>query len=116
MWRRLRWYVPALFVLIVGGAVVIAVVEHPKLDADQSALDTRWDALRPALRDRYEKLNSAVTAFAVAGGGERTVTKDLGAALSDWAKASAAKDPNAEVNAANRLEAQASRLRVNAGV
>jgi hypothetical protein len=115
MWRRLRWFLLALVVLVVGGAVALAVVEHPKLDDDQSAVDTRWNALRPALRDRYGKLGDAVTAFSVAGGGDRAVTKDLGAALSDWAKATAAKDPGAEAEAANRLEAQATRLRVNAG-
>jgi hypothetical protein len=115
MWRRLRWFLLALVVLVVGGAIALAVVERPKLDDDQTAVDTKWNALRPALRDRYVQLGTAVSAFSAAGGGDRAVTKDLGAALSDWAKATAAKDPSAEVDAANRLEAQATRLRVNAG-
>ena len=55
------------------------------------------------------------TAFAAAGGGDRSVTTDLGKALSDWTKATEAKDPAAEAAAANRLEAQAMRLRTNAG-
>jgi hypothetical protein len=116
MWRRLRWFLLALVVLAVGGAVALAVVERPKLNDDQAAVDARWNALRPALRERYGKLGGAVTAFSAAGGGDRAVTKDIGAALSDWAKATAAKDPGAEAEAANRLEAQATRLRVSAGV
>ncbi len=115
MWRRLRWVLLALVVLVVGGAIALAVVEQPKLDDDQSVVDARWNELRPALRDRYDALRGAVTAFAAAGGGDRSVTTDLGAALSRWDKAVAAKDAAAEVEAANRLEAQASRLRVNAG-
>jgi hypothetical protein len=116
MWRRLRWILLALIVLVVGGAIALAVVEQPKLDDDQAAVDARWNDVRPALRDRYDKLRDALTAFAAAGGGDRSVTADLGAALSDWDKAIAAKDPAAEADAANRLEGQASRLRVNAGV
>ena len=115
MWRRLRWIILALIVLVVGGTIALAVVERPKLDDDQAAVDARWNDLRPALRDRYTKLNDALTAFAAAGGGDRSVTADLGAALSDWDKAIAAKDPAAEVAAANQLEGQATRLRVNAG-
>ena len=71
--------------------------------------------LRPALRERYEKLEDLLTAFSAAGGGDRSVTTDLGKALSDWTKATEAKDPAAEVKAANHLEAQAMRLRTNAG-
>ena len=116
MWRRLRWFLLALAVLVVGGAIALAVVEQPKLDDDQQTVDARWSSLSPALQDRYDKLGGALTAFAAAGGGDRAVTKDLGDALSDWQKALAAKDPGAEATAANRLEAQATRLRVNAGV
>ena len=115
MWRRLRWVLLALIVVVVGGAIALAVVERPKLDDDQTAVDARWNDLRPGLRDRYDNLRDAVTAFAAAGGGDRSVTADLGAALSDWDRALVAKDPAAEVVAANRLEAQATRLRVNAG-
>jgi hypothetical protein len=116
MWRRLRWFLLALVVLVVGGAVTLAVVERPKLDDGRSAVDARWNALRPALRERYDKLGAAVTAFSAAGGGDRAVTQDIGVALGAWAKATAAKDPGTEAAAANRLEAQATRLRVNAGV
>jgi hypothetical protein len=115
MWRRLRWILLALIVLVVGGVIALVVVEQPKLDDDQAAVDARWNELRPALDARYDKLRDAVTAFAAAGGGDRAVTTDLGLALRDWDKAVAADDPAAEAEAANRLEGQATRLRVNAG-
>jgi hypothetical protein len=115
MWRRLRWVLLALIVLLIGGAIAVGLTEQPKLDDDRAAADARWNELRPALRGRYDRLRGAVTAFAAAGGGDRSVTRDLGAALSRWDKAVAAKDPEAEAEAANNLEAQASRLRVNAG-
>ena len=115
MWRRVRWVLLALIVLLVGGALALAVVEQPKLDDGRSEVDARWDALRPALRERYEKLEDLLTAFSAAGGGDRSVTTDLGKALSDWTKATEAKDRTAEVEAANHLEAQAMRLRTNAG-
>lgn len=114
MWRRLRWILLAVLVLVVGGAVALAVVERPELEDDRDALDARWAALRPALDDRYAKLGTALTAFSAAGGGDRAVAKDLGDALSSWAKATRAKDPAAEVEAANQAEAQATRLRTNA--
>ena len=113
MWRRLRWILLALIVVVVGGAVALAVVERPKLEDDRDAVDARWSTLRPPLDDRYDLLADALTAFAAAGGGDRAVTKELGAALSAWTTASRAKEPAEEVEAANHVEAQATRLRTN---
>jgi hypothetical protein len=115
MWRRTRWILLALLVLLLGGAVAVALVEQPKLDDADQAVDARWAALHAPLDERYLFLQDALNAFSAGGGGDRAVTKDLGAALSRWTKARRAKSTIAEVSAANELEAQATRLLVNAG-
>jgi hypothetical protein len=115
MWRRTRWIVLVLAVLLLGGAVAVALTEQPKLDDDRQAVDSRWGTLRAPLDQRYELLQGALTAFAAGGGGDRAVTKDLGDALSRWTSARRAKDAAAEVATANDLEAQTTRLLVNAG-
>jgi hypothetical protein len=115
MWRRTRWILLVLLVLLIGGAAAVTLTQQPKLDDARNAVDARWVALREPLDARYQSLGDALTAFAAGGGGDRAVAKDLGDALSRWTKARDAEDPAAEVAAANELEAQATRLLVNAG-
>jgi hypothetical protein len=114
MWRRTRWILLVLLVLLVAGAAAVALVEQPKLDDDRKAADARWVALRAPLDQRYAALGAALTAFANGGGGDRAVARDLGDALSRWTKARQAKDAGDEVAAANAVEAEATRLLVNA--
>jgi hypothetical protein len=114
MWRRTRWILLVVLVLLLGGALAVALTEQPKLDDDRRGVDTRWGALRAPLDERYQLLQGALTAFAAGGGGDRAVAKDLGDALSRWTSARRAKDAAAEVTAANDLEAQTTRLLVNA--
>lgn len=116
MWRRTRWILLALVVLLVGGAVAVALTQQPKLDDSRSDVNATWAALRTPLDARYQSLSDALVAFANGGGGDRAVAKDLGAALSAWTKARQAKDPAREVEAANAVEAQASRLVANTQV
>jgi hypothetical protein len=113
MWRRLRWLALALVVLVIGGVAALVLTERPQLNDDRRAVDTRWAALRPSLEARYDKLAAALTVFGAAGGKERAVARDVGTAMSKWTTATHADDPDMEVEAANALEAQATRLRSN---
>jgi hypothetical protein len=116
MWRRTRWILLALLLLLVGGAAAVALTQQPKLDDARGDVDTTWSALRSPLDGRYQALSDALVAFANGGGGDRAVSKDLGAALSAWTRARQAKDPAKEAAAANAVEAEASRLAANAQV
>jgi hypothetical protein len=113
MRRRLPWILALLLVLVVGGAIALVVIEKPALDDDRTAVDRRWDALRPALVDRYQKLDAALAAFVAAGGGDRAVAKDLRRALREWQAAVADGGAGAQAAAANGLEGAATRLRAN---
>jgi hypothetical protein len=111
--RGLRWILLGLILVVVAGAVALVVVERPKLDDARTAVNAAWSPLRAPLRDRYDKLNTALGAFTDAGGGSRTVAKDLGAALTRWDDAVKRGDPGAEASAANDLEGEGTRLRAN---
>jgi hypothetical protein len=115
MSRRTRWILLVLIVALVGGAVALVVVERPKLDDARSAVDARWKPLRAPgqLVARYQALTDALAKFDAAGGAGRGVSKDLHAALTTWQRAQ--RDGGAaQVEAANAVEAQGTRLVANA--
>jgi len=116
MSRRTRWFLLVLIVVVVGGAVALTLSERPKLDDARTAVDTRWKPLRgpDQLVLRYQKLVGALSAFDAAGGSDRSVSKDLHAALGAWDRAVKGGDAGAETQAANVVEAQATRLLANA--
>ncbi len=116
MSRRTRWILLALIVVVLGGAVALVVVERPTLDDAQSAVDTRWKPLMAPdqLVLRYQKVQGALGAFDAAGGSERSVSKDLHAALDAWDHARRDGDSGTQAEAANVVEAQATRLIANA--
>ena len=113
MRRRLPWILALVFVLVIGGAIALVVVEKPALDDARDAVDARWRPLRPVLVTRYEKLDAAHAALVAAGGGDRSVAKALARDLAAWKKAVADGSPGTQAEAANRLEAQSKRLAVN---
>jgi hypothetical protein len=114
MRRRLPWILAVLLVLVVGGAIALVVVEKPSLEDARDAVDNRWKPLRAPLVARYEKLADAQVAFVAAGGGDRSVANELVRDLAAWKKAVANGSPGTQVEAANQLEAQATRLKANA--
>jgi hypothetical protein len=113
MRRRFGWILLALVVLLVAGAAALVVVEKPTLDDDRDAADARWAALRAPLVTRYANLDAALAAFVGAGGGDRSVAKDLQGELAAWKKAVADGDAATQVAIANRLEGDGLRLRGN---
>jgi hypothetical protein len=115
MSRRFRWILLVLVVVVVGGAVALVVVERPKLQDAQDAVDARWKPLRAtdALVLRYQKLEGALSAFDVAGGTDRSVSKDLHAALAAWHRALESGDARSQATSADAVENQARRLRAN---
>jgi hypothetical protein len=113
MRHRFRWILLALIAVVVAGAVALVVLEKPTLDDNRDAVDARWAALRAPLVTRYGNLDTALAAFAAAGGGDRSVAKDLQAELAAWKKAVADGDAAKQVEIANQLEGDGLRLRGN---
>src|SRR4030081_1726301 len=115
MSRRTRWFLLILVVVVVGGAVALTLTERPKLDDARTAVDDRWKPLRgpDQLVLRYQSLQGALSAFNAAGGSDRSVSKDLHAALDAWKRALTGGDAGTEAQAANVVEAQAARLVAN---
>jgi hypothetical protein len=116
MSRRTRWILLVLIVVVVGGAVALTLTERPKLDDARTAVDTRWKPLRgpDQLVLRYQNLVGALSAFDAAGGSDRSVSKDLHGALDAWDRALKDGDAGTQAQAANVVEAQATRLVANA--
>jgi hypothetical protein len=116
MSRRTRWILLALVVVVVAGGVALVLAERPKLDDALTTVDTRWKPLRAPeqLVVRYQTLEGALSAFDAAGGADRSVSKDLHAALDAWDRALRGGDAGTQATAANVVEAQATRLVANA--
>jgi hypothetical protein len=116
MSRRTKWILLALVVVLVGGVAALVLTQQPKLDDARTKADTAWKPLMAddQLPHRYQTLEGALSAFDAAGGADRTVSKDLHAALAAWSKATKGDDAGAQATAANALEAQGTRLIANA--
>ena len=112
---RFKWVLLALVVVVIGGAVALVLVERPKLDDAQAAVDTAWKPLTAPdqLIARYQKLEGALSAFDAAGGQDRSVSRDLHAALEAWKAALKDGGTATQVKAANTVEAQGARLWAN---
>lgn len=115
MSRRLRWILLALVVVLVGGSVALVLTQQPELDDARTKADTAWKPLRAPdqLVVRYQTLAGALSAFDAAGGQDRDVSKELHAALDAWTAALRDGDADSQVRAANRVEAQGTRLVTN---
>lgn len=113
---RFKWVLLALVVVVIGGAVALVLTEKPRLDDARTATEQAWKPLTAdhQLPDRYRKLFGALSAFdAVPGGSDRSVSRDLHAALKAWDAALKDGDTATQVAAANRVEAQGARLWAN---
>jgi hypothetical protein len=115
MARRVWRLALVVVLLLVVGAVMLALTTRPRLDDDRSAVDHQWTPLRAPLVARYDKLTGATAAFIAAGGGDRAITKDLLTTLKQWAglhKVPSAKaDAAKEATTADDLEGLGRRLR-----
>jgi hypothetical protein len=114
MSRRTRWILLALLVVVVGGIVALVLTQQPKLDDARAEVDDTWKPLRADVRLRYQTLEGALSAFDAAGGKGRDVSRDLHAALTAWHRSLRDGGPDAQVRAANAVEAEGRRLTTNA--
>ncbi|HEX5616262.1 MAG TPA: LemA family protein [Acidimicrobiia bacterium] len=98
-----------VFVAVAGG--VYAWQVRPDLDSRRDAATEAWDALRPALDERYLVLTAATDTVREEGGRPRAVVRDLDVALATWRDArEAGDDVIGEVRIANDLEGLTRRL------
>lgn len=111
--RRLRWLALALVALVVVAVVVAVVSVQPALSDARDRVDQAWAPLRPALVARYQSLAAVELTLVAAGGQARTVTKDLGVALTQWQHTARVDDPATQAPLANDLEALALRVKAN---
>jgi hypothetical protein len=109
MFRWVRRAVLAIVLVVLIGAVIIALTARSDLQSSRSDVNDRWRALRPALVDRYRTLATANDAVRAAGGPERDLVGTIDRALAAWTQ-----DANAavttQVDDANALEAAGRRL------
>jgi hypothetical protein len=117
MSRRVRWLIVIALVLVVAGAIAAVLTVQPKLSDARDRVDARWSTLRSPLLARYSALDGVSKSLKDAGEGNRSVTKDLDAALARWSKLALRgaehTDPGVEASTANELEALARRVRAN---
>ena len=111
--RRLRWLALALVALVVVAVVVAVVTVRPGLSDARDRVDQAWAPLRPALVARYQNLAGVELSLADAGGQARTVTKDLGVALTQWQHTARVDDPATQAPLANDLEGLTLRVKAN---
>lgn len=117
MSRRVRWLIVIALVLVVAGAIAAVLTVQPALSDARDRVDARWSAIRQPLVDRYIALGGVAQTLKDAGEANRSVTKDLDAALDRWSKLALRgaehTDPGVEASTANELEALARRVRAN---
>lgn len=117
MSRRVRWLIVIAIVLLVVGAIAAVLTVQPKLSDARDRVDARWSAVRQPLLARYTALGGVAKALTDAGEANRSVTKDLDAALARWSKLALRgaehTDPGVEASTANELEALMRRARAN---
>jgi hypothetical protein len=106
---RVRRLVVGIVVLVVAGLVVLLVTVRPGLRRTDDDVDRAWSPLVPSLDARYRTLGGVRDALTAAGVGDRDVVVGLDHALGTWSNASTGTDAEAQVTAANRLEALAAR-------
>jgi len=107
-----------LILLIVFGVIavafaVIVFMGRSSLSEEQAKVEDRWATLRAPLTTRYLAVGE-VNALAKEVGGDREVVRELDGALIQWretgARGRTARDPQAEVRLANRIEGLTGRL------
>jgi hypothetical protein len=111
MGRWIRWTVLALVVVVVTGTVILVVTVRPGLQDDAQEVRRSWKPLLQPLAGRYTALGGVAAALEAAGTGDRTTTKQLKRALSDWELLAATNDDAAQAKNADRLEGLAARIR-----
>jgi hypothetical protein len=114
MARRVRRLAVVVLVLLIVGAVALALTTRPQLDDHRDDVDTAWKRLRAPLAGRYQQLAAVNAEMATAGAGDRAVARELGTTLTRWDRlrrsANDDADAEAEAETADQLEGLATRL------
>jgi hypothetical protein len=115
MARRVRRLAVVVLVLLIAGAVAVALTTRPRLEDKRDEVDRAWTPLRAPLVARYEQLAGVNAQMGAAGAGDRSVTRALGTTLARWDRLRRAGDgdvdADAEAATADQLEGLATRVR-----
>jgi hypothetical protein len=106
-----RVLLPVVLIALVVAAVSSVVSARPDLRQAQRKVDASWNTLAPQLDQRYTtRLDNAATLTAKVAGPVKTVAADVTAGIGRWKTVYQHGSVNAQVNAANDLEALGRRL------
>jgi hypothetical protein len=109
-WRVLRVLLPLVIVLVVVAGVVAVLSARPDQQDAKRTVERAWSPLSNDLKQRYFLLNAADQKVLDLSGPVRELADDVRTALDRWQAAASRKSVEAQVRAANALEAVGRRL------
>jgi hypothetical protein len=112
VWRVLRVLIPVLIVAVLVAGVVAVFVARPDIESAKDDVDAQWAKLAPALTVRYDALAQADEPLKAIPGSIRTVANDVDTALQRWRQVEDGGAIDAQVRAANSVEAASRRMLV----
>ena len=108
--RVLRVLVPLVVVIALVAAAVSLFTARPDLENAKRTLERAWTPVAQRLGDHYELLTAADGKLHGLAGPVRELADDVRPAILRWQGAVQSRDVDAQVNAANELEALGHRL------
>jgi len=115
-WRVVRVLLPLLIVLVVVAGAVAVLTARPDQQGAKRNVERAWAPLSNDLAHHYLLLTAADQKVLGLSGPVRELADEVRTALDQWKAAAARKSLDAEVRAANALEAAGRRLVATARV
>ena len=113
--RLLRIFIPLLLVAAVVAGIVVVVTSRHELQSSRHQVDTQWNALRPALDERYSALQIANDTVKDVPGPLHQISTQVSSAYANWRDLEQHNGSvSSEVTAANNLESLGRRLVISA--
>ena len=112
VWRVLRIAIPVLLVAVLVAGVVAVFAARPDIESAKDDVDAQWAKLVPALTVRYDALARGDEPLKAIPGSTRWVASDVATALQRWRQVEDGGAIEAQVRAANNVEAASRRMLV----